>query len=226
MKNTLIITILIVLNLSVLGQHNFGLKLNGGISRLSSNLVGTNATSKIRSAPSGLGGAFYNYELGEKSILGVELLFSHIQSKETMSFSLINSDGVNVGYTTSDIYRNISYLSLPIYYGFKKNRFTFNAGFRVSYALKTGGSQKGETVLNGRTEQIDYEYDELNIDDFDFGARAGLTYNLTDKIDLEATYYYGTNNILTNNNNNWTWRIQQATIGVKYTLFSKEKNIN
>ncbi|MEO6169242.1 MAG: hypothetical protein ABIO46_04725, partial [Chitinophagales bacterium] len=65
---------------------------------------------------------------------------------------------------------------------------------------------------------------QLNIDAFDFGPRAGLIFNLSDNFNIEATYYHGMNNILTNTlPDSWKWNVQQMTVGVRYKIFNREK---
>lgn len=223
MKNLLTILALLILNLTALGQHHLGLKVNGGISRMSNSSNPSNSTNTVHLAPSGNGGLFYNYELGGKSILGADLLFTQIGGIEKIEFDL-TSNGDIIGNTAGTMYKHISYLSLPIFYGIKLNDLTINIGFQFSYAITSSGRQKGEATINGERKTFDTKFDKLNIDPFDFGPRAGLAYSITDNFAIEGTYYYGINNIIAKDGPSWTWRIQQATIGIKYAFLNSTNN--
>src|SRR5207253_8370178 len=65
-------------------QHEFGITLNGGASKIIAerHLI---YPTKYSFAPSGHAGFFYNYYLGKSSLVGLDLLFMQIESKERMS---------------------------------------------------------------------------------------------------------------------------------------------
>lgn len=223
MKRKLTILLLLTINLTVFGQHNMGLKVNGGLSRISNSFNPSNSTWTVQFAPSGNSGFFYNLQLKNKSVIGAELLFVQIVGKEKIKIDLIDINGNNVGISTGNLYKHISYLSLPICYGFKFNKLTINVGFQTSFVLISSAREKGQSTHNGDVTTWDNKFKELNIDSYDFGPRAGVTYNLTDKFAIEGTYYFGVNNICGNDELNWTWRVQQATVGLRYTFLTTIK---
>lgn len=223
MKSKLTILLLLTINLTVCGQHNFGLKINGGLSRISNSLNPSNSTGTVQFAPSGHAGFFYNLNLNNKSVIGAELLFMQIEGKEKLKMDLTDINGNNIGNSTSDLYKHISYLSLPICYGYKFNKLTINVGFQTSLVLTSSAREKGQATRNGAITTWDNKYKELNIDRYDFGPRAGVTYRLTKKFTIEGMYYFGANNILDNDVPNWTWRVQQATVGLRYTFLTTTK---
>jgi hypothetical protein len=201
-------------------QHDFGVKVNGGASKITSKFNSNITTQKFYFVPSGQAGFFYTLSI-KKSLLGAEILFSQIEGKERLSIPIFDNNGKNVGEDIDMIYRHISYLSLPIYYGFKFKKLSFNLGIQTSLALASSGEERGQfggTVISNN-------FTKLNIDNYDFGARAGMFINLSKRFSIDLNYYYGINNILSNNINipNWSWKVQQATIGLCYKLFSKEK---
>lgn len=223
MKRKLTILLLLSINITAFSQHNFGLKVNGGFSRISNSVDPSNSTWTVQFAPSGHTGLFYNMQLENKSAIGAELLFVQIEGKEKLKMDLIDINGNNVGTITSDIYKHISYLCLPVYYGYKFNKLKINVGFQTSFALTSSGQEKGQATYNGDLTTWDNKIDELNIDRYDFGPRAGVIFNCTDKFAIEGTYYFGVNNILGNGSPSWTWRVQQATVGLRYTFLKNTK---
>jgi len=212
------------INLTVFGQHNLGLKVNGGLSRISNSLIMSNGTNKIQYALSGHGGIFYNLHIGNKSFFGVELLVIQIEGREHLESDATDKFGNKTGTITNDIYKHISYFGIPVYYGLKFNKLTINLGFQASFMLASSGREKGQAPYNGDVITWDNKFDELYIDNYDFGPRAGVTFNLTDKFAIEGTYYYGVNNILDNDESSPIWRVQQATVGLRYTFLRTTKN--
>ncbi len=226
MKRQLTILILLAINLTVFGQHNLGLKVNGGLSRISNSLIDvSNGTDKIQFALSGCSGIFYNLHLNDKSILEAELLFIQIEGRKHLEFDVTDGFGNKTGTATDDIFEYISYLGLPVYYGLKLNKWIINLGFQVSFTLTSSAREKGQAPSNGEIITWDNKFDELNIDSYDFGPRAGVIFNLNNRFAIEGTYYYGVNNILDNDAPNWlTWKVQQATVGLRYTFLTVTKN--
>ncbi len=225
-----VLMILLSINLTVFTQHNFGLKINGGFSKISNSFAASYPDWTIQFAPSGHCGLFYNLDLSDKSVIGAELLFTQIEGKEKLTIDFFDNKGNNVGYSTAKIYKHISYLSLPIYYGFKLKKLMINVGFQVSYVLTSSSRDKGQTTNNLGVTNWDNKLDDLNVPNYDFGPRAGVTFNLTDKLEIEGEYYYGVNNIMSYNvlksyDGKPAWRVQQTTIGLKYTFYTTKKEV-
>lgn len=175
--------------------------------------------------PSGQAGFYYNLVLCNKSSLGAELLFSQIEGKNKMEMDLHDFEGNKVGHA-SDIYlSHISYLSLPVYYGFNIKKLTINGGFQVSYALASSGRDKNDATIIELHEEhysTNNKIDDIHIEKFDFGPRAGIIYHLTDKLSVEGMYYYGLNNIQKGKLRLWELKVQQMTFGIRYVLWNKE----
>ncbi len=224
MKKQLTLIIFLTFSLQAFGQHNVGVKINGGVSKISNSLNSPNLTVQL--APSGYGGLFYNLNLGDRSIIGAELLFMRIGGKDEFTIKYFDINGNIVGQGTETIYKNISYLALPIYYGFKFNRFAINLGIQSSLVISSSSRVKGEATSNGGATSWDEKLGELNINSYDFGPRAGIIFNLTDKLAIEGKYYYGVHNILNNNEQNLSWKVQQGVIGVRYNFLVVKKSKN
>lgn len=223
LKLPLILLILTFIDLTSLGQQQFGIKVSGGLSRITNSLDLSNANLTIPFVPSGQAGLFYSFQLGKKSSLGAELLFSQIEGKEKleMDYNYSGWDGSESGHGENIGYRYISYLSFPVYYGLKINKLTINAGFQISCTLSSSGREKSYAILNGIKYSSDNKTDNINIKRFDYGPKAVIIYNLTDKLAFEGTYYYGFNNIQKGNPILWKLKVQQATLGIRYTLWYK-----
>lgn len=217
----LILLILTFIDLTSLGQQQFGIKVSGGLSRITNSLDLSNANRTIPFVPSGQCGLYYNLQFCKKSSLGAELLFSQIKGKEKTEMDLTGWDESESGHFTSIYNRHISYLSLPVYYGFQIGKLSINAGFQVSCALLCSGREKTNIVINGTSETADNKYDDISIRKFDFGTKTGITYKLTDKLAFEGTYYYGLNSIQKGDPIFWKLKVQQATIGIRYSLWYK-----
>ena len=191
-------------------QHSFGVKINPGMSKISSSFSDTKFTF------SGNAGIYYSAKIYDRSVFGAELLFLQIEGLELTEFegTLANGDPSGIIYT-SEVWRHISYIGLPIYYGIKFKRLMINIGFQTSVALFSGAR---DLLYTGDEVLWDNESDKLNIDWLDFGVRIGLIFDLTDRFQIEGNYYYGVSNILKFDAR--AWKNQQITIGLRYTLFT------
>ncbi len=122
-----ILIILIIFNLSIFAQHNFGVKINGGLSKITENLNVTNTkTEKYYFKPSMQFGLFYNFNF-KKSLIGTELLFVQIEGQHYKEYYVTDNFGNPTNSLIKDnVWQHISYLGIPIYYGFKIKKINFN----------------------------------------------------------------------------------------------------
>ncbi|HEY3371570.1 MAG TPA: porin family protein [Prolixibacteraceae bacterium] len=230
MKNllhlTFILSIVIVFGLNTFGQQQFGIKVSGGLSQITNSMKSSNYNITPSFVPSGLGGLYCNLSLGKNISFGTELIFSQIEGKEELVVERIMMEGNNLGHFTGITYRHISYLSLPVYFGYTIKRLTINGGFQISYALASSGRKKENLTFYGfprdETNSSNVKIDDIYIKKFDFGPRAGIVYHLTDRLAVEGTYYYGIHNIQNEDPEYGEWKVQQMTLGIRYSLWSKE----
>jgi opacity protein-like surface antigen len=220
------ILISLIICLKALGQHELGIKLNGGLSKIKANRNISLTSSKFIFSPSGQGGIFYNLNLGKKSLIGVEFLFSQIESKEeTKMLSTDNFGNINGEYGKINYDYHISYFSIPVYYGLKVKNMIINLGVQTSFAIASRGHWIVREDFNGIILTFEDE-SKINIDSYDFGPRAGVIFNLYKRFGIEATYYYGINNIMSSTAPpEWNWKIQQFTLGLcyKFLFFTKKE---
>jgi len=139
-----------------------------------------------------------------------------------MEMDLIDVEGNKVGHATDIAFRHISYLSLPVYYGFNIKQLTINGGVQISYALASSGREKNDLTFYGfpqdETNSSNVKIDDIHIKNIDFGPRAGIIYHLTNRLAVEATYYYGFNNIQKGDQASWKLKVQQLTLALRYAL--------
>ncbi|HAH24870.1 MAG TPA: hypothetical protein DCL77_14145 [Prolixibacteraceae bacterium] len=235
MKNllqlTVILSIVIAFNLNTFGQHQFGVKVSGGLSRITDSMKSSNLTVTTPFVPSGQVGFYYNLALGNKSSLGAELNISQIEGKEKWEVPFVDEYGNSIGNATALIYRHISYLSLPVYYGYTIKRLTINGGFQISYVLSSSGTNESSNNFTLITEEgnqiirreggMNRELNDLDIKAFDFGPRAGFIYRLTHRLSMEGMFYYGLSNINQIKSTSEKLKIQQMTVGIRYSLWTK-----
>jgi opacity protein-like surface antigen len=210
--------IAVAFNLYTFGQQQFGVKISGGVSKITNTWESPNATFTMLWVPSGQAGVYYNLSLNKKSSLGAELLFSQIEGKRKIEMDLIDIDRNHVGHATTIDLSHISYLSLPVYYGYTINRLTILGGAQLSYAMNSSGSSKSNAIVDGENFHSEEKSNDLNITKYEFGPRAGIVYHLTDKLAIEGIYYYGINNIQKGEPVMWKLKVQQMTLGIRYSL--------
>ena len=188
MKKAIIILFVFV-NIITFGQHNLGSKLNGGVSKVNNTIKISNGTIYNQFAPSGQIGLFYNFDFTKKSSFNIELLFNQIEGKERTEFDLTDEYGGVIGNVKIDFNKHLSYISLPIFYGYKLKRFKIELGIQLSLLLTSSGNGQTKMLYNGDNSTSENKYDDLLIDNYDYGSILGLSYDITDKIIVVGNFY-------------------------------------
>ncbi|HEY3371571.1 MAG TPA: outer membrane beta-barrel protein [Prolixibacteraceae bacterium] len=238
-KHLFVLVCLIAINSWAFGQQQFGVKVSGGISRLYGALEDHNhppGTMTTSFSPSGQAGLYYNFPVGKNSAIGAELLYSHVEGGQTYQWNFKDDNYTDVKSLESNgsdyTFEQISYLSLPVYYGYTFKRLTINAGFQISYAFSSAGHNESNYViiiidenddLYKRGGGMNRELNALPIKDFDFGPRAGVIYRLTNRLSIEGMFYYGIQNINQITTSVEELKIQQMTLGIRYALWNKSE---
>jgi hypothetical protein len=239
MKKLSTLLLFLFFNVAVIAQPSFGVKINGGVSKISSNEYSHTYSSQTSYfMPSGQAGIFYNQPVRAHEFFGVELLYNQIQGKEkqvdTVGWYGINGS-THALISTNTITRNISYLSLPVYYGVTIKKFTVKIGLQISIALARSGKAVVETPadsmgyfsISGAITTTTYKTNKLYVKDGAFGQTASITYNLNQKFALEANYYYELSNLYRNTKLNGSaqtvWKFQQITLGLRYSFLTLKK---
>lgn len=220
-------------------QNTFGIKANIGLSSVSSKYYSgySDINLKDKYSASGQLGIYYQIKINNNYSFGTELIFLQIEGEqETKIFRETNNNGSLISElrTISNFKQHISYIGIPVYFEMTINKLNLNLGVQANYVLDSNG----KTVFKGFNSNLpdlyinpmdfDNEADivstttlnNLNIKNFDYGLRIGLTSNITQKLSFEANYYFGLSNIIKDNSYFEEWKIRQMTVGIRYSIFS------
>ena len=231
MKKTVCTIIILILFLSAVGQHKFGIKLNGGVSQIH-RTEENNSAYKTHFKLSAGSGVYYNFGFGKNSYIGIDVAIIRIQGHEhfesTQTFNEFNGTIFIpvVMNNQFEYYRKLYYLGLPLYYGLKFKKVSINIGGQISVVIKNKFIWQGSSQYSDGRNPYSHTSNEIELGTgkFDLGGRVGLTYNVTEKIGLNGNYYIGKNKIdKSRNYPSEKELIQQITIGINYN-FSKKKS--
>ncbi len=210
--------------LSMSAQHSLGVKACAGLSYMHTRFASSSPqleTNTFYPMPSGQIGIFRIIPLKENLILGTDALIVPIYGHEYLKLTLIDMQGKNVGESESHVYRYVYYAGLPVYVGYKMNTFTALLGLQTNLAIASGGFAKERILYNGIENNSNSNANKLGIRKYDVGLHSGFLYALSDKYSIETNYYFGLTNILTNSFRQYAnWKVQQLTVGVRYTISS------
>jgi len=213
MKRYLLVLLSLLVTGSILGQSRFGLRADLGISR------SYGRQDELKMHPAAQGGIFYELDLGQKSILGGKLMFTQIEIKDEDK-GHVTAGNYTYFIATRTNY-HLSYLSIPLYYGFKFNSISVNLGVEPSYHLINASNRKTETLINGVKNTTISNYSSFS-NLFDIGTRIGVVYHFNDKLNLEVQYYLDLNKIIGDDiYQSYTDRVDQLTIGIAYILHER-----
>ncbi len=223
MKKLFSLILIFIASSTIQAQHSLGLKGNAGISYLTTRIKDPDRiTQKFSFLPSLQVGLFYSYQLTQKVSLGTELLWIPIEGKEKRTSANLDENGHFTGnYSHSTLYRDISYLGIPLYVGYTYKRWNFNLGVQMNYHLRSSSSENGYGVdLTGQAVEWEFDGGQLNIDQFNIGIRPGCFYQLSDRVQFELNYFGGLNNIIDSPNltDIWNWKVQQLTAGLRLSV--------
>ncbi|MBI4931362.1 MAG: PorT family protein [Bacteroidetes bacterium] len=214
---------ILTIHLTALGQHNIGLKVDGGLSKISTNFSSQGTSVYNNNRFSGNCGLFYNYHLTQKSLIAGEFLLIQIGGTEYHNKPILDTLGNPMGISFVDnFYRRITYIGLPIYYGLKIKKLTINIGVQTSFALTNKETHESYIQYPKSSNPSGRDiFGKLSIDNYDFGARLGISYDFTDIFGIETKYYYGINNIY--KNNDYSWKVRQMTVGLHLKIFTSKR---
>lgn len=234
-----ILTLILAFLSNTYSQNTFGIKANIGLSSVSSKYYSgySDINLKDKYLPSGQLGIYYQIKINNNYSLGTELIFQQIEGEqESKYFQETNNNGSLISElrTISNFKQHISYIGIPVYFEMTINKLNLNFGVQANYVL----ASNGKTVIKGYNSNFPDLYNNLldsdnepdvvyintqnnlNITNFDYGLRIGITSNITQKLSFEANYYFGLNNIIKDNPDFEEWKIRQMTVGIRYAIFS------
>ena len=208
------------MTLELFSQDELGVKLDFGASVISNSFVDKLDNWSVNKAPSGNIGIVYNHHFLSNSILGLELVYMHVESRELINdIVYTDSKGNALAYGTGKMRKRISYFTMPVYYGYKFSKWSVNAGFQFSMVISSSAEVKVQS------DYYDYSYSEdMPLNKMDYGPRIGLNWQMSDKFSLEGMYYRGMKNIFRNSGHGEDaniWKVEQFVLGIQYTFYRK-----
>lgn len=217
LNKVVIFACLCALFLPAAAQNRLGLKLDVGASYVRNTQESSNADINVLPSLSGQFGLFKEWGLEGKSRIGVELLGTYVQGKNKFEFDALGPNlepagTIFVNYTTE-----LFYFSVPLWYGMDFGPWTVNVGVQGSVLMSNTYWEDTQVEANGTVTE--YRNTDVIQRGFraDVGPRAALFYRLNDRINLEASYYYGMINaweVIEGVRNNW-WK---AAAGIRVAL--------
>lgn len=203
---------------SAFGQIEAGVRGSVGASRISNTFASAFEEWVVYPGPTGQLGVFAHLRAGSRFYFGSALMMGYVSGRDKLEIYGNGTGGVNGLFYRSNLFKYFGQVSLPVYFGLQFERFGFDMGFRVSYIPFSGGRQRVyEFNSNGPDRNVEENLGAMPIDVYDFGLRGGIVYRINDQFSVEGIYYHGLNNIL-EDNGGLIWRVQQAMLGLRYTL--------
>jgi len=203
-------------------QQTFGVKLNGGISKMSTSSDFTNVTQENYYRPSGNAGLFYNLQIDSTVLIGGEVLWVQIEGREHTVIPMEDMPNFIGEHWIHDFDRHISYIGIPVYLGFKIKKLIINLGFQTSFKVVSKTNHKGQYPQGGgEIIIVEDDRDWIGIANIVLGLRGGIIFNLTNRVGIEANYYSWNDNTGGQSKYFGVWQGQQITLGFRYSLNKK-----
>ena len=228
-KRILFTAIVMSISMTVFGQLQVGAKLNIGLNYFVTNLDVNNnppPTQKFSYCPAFNGGLFVNYYFSDKYVIGSDFIFNKVTGKEKLHLDFSDTDGnLTGGYYNATIWRDISYISFPVFFGFKlKKTIVINIGAHFDYLISSKGHSYEEIFNYNEMTVYEKNYDSLHIDKCNYGARIGLMYPITKRFAIDINYCHIINNMFRDDAVDvFNWRYQHLTVGFKYSFIHYDK---
>ncbi len=203
-------------------QHQFGFSLAPGISQFNNSADATNTNEKSVFRFSGKGGLFYSYSFSNIEIqTGIE--FIQMEGKDILRMDLIDVNGNTSGSSTDFVFRHISYIGIPITFGYQFGETQPFLGYRYAFEIASSGVEAGYADFNGSRYEWENKYDDINTKPVDHGIILGVNYSLNNKWKLEFNFYAGLNNLFDGSPYlDWVWKNNQLTLGFSYNILKKK----
>lgn len=193
---------------------------NLGLSKVTSNLP-ISGDYNVKYTLSGNLGLFLEKKIGQKSTLGIEALWIQVEGKEITNnkeLTVFNGQELEVVGVVSDKYKlHSSYLGIPIYYRHEIGKLGIKGGFQPMIFLFSSSSYEANGVINGEAYEVESKFKDIRFDQFDIGPKVGIDYKLNDNFRLRADFYYGLNDI-TSDEYYWERRNRQISVGIQYNF--------
>lgn len=222
----------LILGISVVrAQYSLGVRIGAGASSIYNNWKPYEGTLTNYLAPSATAGLFSRVDVGNHVFCELQAIVMQAEGRQKAYFpnSYYYQSGQKVFYSYSGDTRNhLTYLACPLYVGFKFKKLEILTGLQIARALRVATTGHYRTVVNDTVndwkESNTYEVRHSGYRRT-LGLCEGIYYQLGKHLKVGADYYFGVSDLPRYNwLLNWwqPWRIQQVTIGIKYTFAEKQ----
>lgn len=197
-------------------QNRRGIKVLTGIGHINNYNYVENGEFRTRPSFAAQLGVFQEWNVKERIVLGAEILGSYVRGKDEFILPFPDPTGAEPARYKDKEFKDVFYLSVPLWIGWKVNRWTFNVGGQTSVFLGGVRSQ------NSWVEAIDHvsnwqEGKVVNAKRVEFGPRAAMIFNVNERLALEASYYHGLTNAFF-----WIYdvrtNIRHGLVGVRWAI--------
>ena len=196
----------------------YGISLSPGLSQ---QFFSSSFTFQTMSSPfvlSGNGGLFYEQKFGNRSRVGLELLWVQLTGRMESKFTLTDINGQSLG--GESVFRNdtyISYIGLPIYYQFNLGKWGIKAGIQSLFFLFASGKAISDFPEGFQVEDSEVKLDDLAFNFMDYGPRLGVNYQINPRWRIRSNFYLGMSNIFPRPVVS-TLKNRQLDIGVDFSI--------
>jgi len=222
---TFFLTFTFLINLYSFSQHTFGFHANGGVSKLITTFKDEPDVYNSVFRPTVQAGVFYTFQV-RNFFVGTKLSYLRLNGREHYENSTYSSSYNATFNSKWDNDTRIDLLEIPVFLGAKLKNLGIYAGMITSYTLYAYYRNSGYSYASGPGIGSSEDYDYSNsgyfedIDFFNYGFLAGVSYDLSKKFTIEASYGHGINDLLDNPNYQNTLHSQQVLFGIRFNLLS------
>lgn len=218
-KQLIIIVIGVLVGFSSTAQVDMGVNVSGGMGKINKNNLHRRDyqtyTNEYR--PNWLCGFEFQYNISKKSCFELGIFYNQINY-----FWGKHEDFIVNGQLTRILTENneqkSEYISFPITYGFKINRFKINMGIQNSFLIKNTGYLYYSDISGIEYKQF---YDWETVNKMDFSLTTSLTYYISKRVALECKCNYGVFNIASHDLIDYIELFsRQFLLGVRYNFLS------
>lgn len=187
----ILLSLLCIISSFSYAQHEFGGKINLGISTLSYNYAHSNDNnSKTIPLPSGSFGLSYTPDKNAKFAFEMQLMLTQLNARIEKTQIEPSIGCVYCTGTTESIYTYyLTYLTLPLYMKFRMEKIQFGVGARTGFNL----IDKRKIFISGETVGEPYTFgpqlEKYDLIPLDFGPSFTLDYKLNDKLFFDFNAY-------------------------------------
>ncbi|MEI8202508.1 MAG: hypothetical protein WCH34_05820 [Bacteroidota bacterium] len=217
MKRFLFILIFLLFSFSSYSQTDFGIKLNGGFSKITATRY--NSSNFFDQWPlSWQGGLYYNVFIFKRIFIGVETVFNQMQGKEKTEYPNYDNGILTKDSVVINTSKSVSFIGNSINIGYKYKRFTLSFGFQYSFTIASNVNNKISMPFSGSIINLEFDKKQDVYDKLVTGLKAGIYYDLTKRFSIEGAYYHGLRVFYNTEPDRWNGKFRQMTIGIRFKI--------